>query len=97
MIDSLRSAPSADDAFSTSRAKAREVGVRITLAVESRRQRIEHLRPDLLREGMVLTRDVLGDRGALLVARGTRLSQVNAERLARLVPEHSLVQVSIAA
>lgn len=46
---------------------------------------------------MVLTRDVLGDRGALLVARGTRLSQVNAERLARLVPEHSLVQVSIAA
>lgn len=96
MIDSLRSAPSADDAFSTSRAKARG-GVRITLAVEIWRQRIEHLRPDLLREGMVLTRDVLGDRGALLVARGTRLSQVNAERLARLVPEHSLVQVSIAA
>lgn len=72
-------------------------GVRIMLAVEIRRQRIEHVRPELLREGMVLTRDVLGDRGTLLVARGTRLTEVNAERLARLLPEYTLVQVSIAA
>ena len=72
-------------------------GVRIILGIEIRRQRIEHLRPELLREGMVLTRDVLGDRGTLLVARGTRLTEVNAERLSRLLPEHSLVQVSIAA
>jgi CheY-like chemotaxis protein len=72
-------------------------GFRITLGIEIRRQRIEHLRPELLREGMVLTRDVLGDRGTLLVARGTRLTEVNAERLARLLPEYTLVQVSIAA
>lgn len=65
------------------------------VAVEIFRQRVEHVAPTGLREGMVVVRDVMTTAGALLMSGGTRLTQNNAQRLAKLLPPHQMLQVAM--
>lgn len=48
-----------------------------------------------LREGMVVTRNVLGDNGVLLAARGTCLSERSVERLRTMLGDRYTIEVSL--
>lgn len=69
-------------------------GISAILRVELLADRIEHVSPKNLREGMVLTRDIFGINGGLLLSGGTRITEVIAGRLSRILPTHTLVQVA---
>ena len=72
-------------------------GISAILRVELLSDRIEHVSPKSLREGMVLTRDIFGINGGLLLSGGTRITEVIAGRLSRILPAHTLVQVAFSA
>ena len=58
-----------------------DVGVYIEISARERAPQV--MRPEELREGMVLASDLIGERGTLLATAGTRLSQ---QMLGRVVP-----------
>ena len=69
--------------------------VRIFIEIELRSKGLQKLLVGELREGMVLSRDLLNTNGMLLVRSGTRLTSSNVERLCRLVPDTTSVEVAI--
>ena len=48
-----------------------------------------------LREGMVVTRNVLGDNGVLLAARGTCLSERSVQRLRTMLGDRYTIEVTL--
>ncbi len=66
----------------------------VFIEVELRSKGLHTVKIADLKEGMVLSKDLLNASGMLLVRSGTRLTSSNVERLARLVPDHMLVEVA---
>lgn len=69
--------------------------LRIFVEIELRSKGLQKLLVGELREGMVLSRDLLNPNGMLLVRSGTRLTSSNVERLCRLVPDNTSVEVAM--
>ena len=69
--------------------------MRIFIEIELRSKGLQKLLVGELREGMVLSRDLLNTNGMLLVRSGTRLTLSNVERLCRLVPDTTTVEVAM--
>lgn len=72
-----------------------EETLRIFIEIELRSKGLQKILVSELREGMVLSRDLLNPNGMLLVRSGTRLTSSNVERLCRLVPDTTSVEVAI--
>lgn len=72
-------------------------GVEIQFFVKVTPQANDLVPATQLREGMVVVRSVCNEAGALLVPAGTRITSTTAERVAKLLGEGSMVEVSPAA
>ncbi len=68
--------------------------VQIFVEVELRSKGLQKITVKDLKEGMVLSKDLLNSNGMLLVRSGTRLTSSNVERLTRLVDDHVMVEVA---
>lgn len=68
--------------------------ITVALEVELRGHGLQQVKVGELREGMVLTRDLLNVNGTLLVRSGTRLTSSNITRIHQLVPSHLVVGVA---
>lgn len=71
--------------------------ISVAFAVALVTQRKQRLAANLLREGMVLTKDIRTDAGLLLIPSGTRLTSTSADRVARLLGPERLVEILAAA
>lgn len=71
--------------------------ISVAFAVSVITQKTQRLAANLLREGMVLTKDVRNDAGLLLVPSGTRLTSTSADRVANLLGAERLVEILCAA
>lgn len=75
----------------------RDTPIAIAFAVSIVKQKTERLAASLLREGMILTKDLRNDAGLLLIPCGTRLTSTAAERVAVLLGGDRLVEIVAAA
>ncbi len=71
--------------------------IKIGVHIEVRSRALVRTTVGQLCEGMVLARDLLNEAGTLLVAAGTRLTQTQIERVARVLSTKSAVEVAQAA
>ena len=68
--------------------------IKVAVEVELRESGLQRVKAGELREGMVLTRDLLNANGMMLVRSGTRLTSSNVSRISQLIPPHLVVEVA---